>query len=152
MGNSTIFERMIEEKLLNIHTAFIGKIISVSGNTAKVQPLNKVKQYGREAEQQSVLQNVPILNNARFKLQSATVEYVSDVDLDTNKSDGYVTSASIDKTTKTIETVKRVGLTKGDIVFCVCADRDITEARRGNMAVPSIGHHSQSDAVIVGVL
>lgn len=152
MGYSTIIENLIEEQLMNIHTAFVGKVISVSGNTATVQPLNKVKQYGKKAETQSVIPNVPILNNARYKLQPATVKYVSDVDLDTNRSDGYVTSASVDITTKTIETVKRVGLAKGDIVFCVCADRDITEARRGNMAVPSVGHHSQSDAVIVGVL
>lgn len=141
MGHLSILNDLMEEKLLSLNTAFIAKVLSVSGNTAKIQPLNMVKQYGKKAEKQSVLSSVPILNNARYKLSAASIEYVSSVNFDTK---------SVSK--KTLNTCKRESISKGDIVFCVCADRDITEARRGKEAVPSLGHHSQSDAVIVGIL
>lgn len=40
----------------------------------------------------------------------------------------------------------------GDIVYCVCADRDITETRTGAFATPVSGHHSLSGAVVIGIL
>lgn len=47
--------------------------------------------------------------------------------------------------------LKHVGsLRKDDIVFCVCAERDITETRKGRFALPVKGRHQLSDAVIVG--
>lgn len=43
-------------------------------------------------------------------------------------------------------------VSSGDIVLCICCERDITEAKKGKNAVPALGHHSMSDSVIVGVL
>lgn len=40
----------------------------------------------------------------------------------------------------------------GDTVYCVCADRDISETRSGAFATPVPGHHSLSGAVVVGIL
>lgn len=136
MGNVSILDSLMEEKLMNMHTAFVGRIISVSGDTATVQPLNKVKQYGKAAQAQAVITDVPILYNARYKLKPYTLKYEGGGD-----------------TVKELKTVERVDLKSGDIVFCVCADRDISETRNGSMVTPSVGrHHNQSDCVIVGCL
>ena len=43
-------------------------------------------------------------------------------------------------------------LSAGDIVLCVCCERDITEAKKGNFSVPALRHHSMSDSIIVGRL
>ena len=136
MSGLSVIEGLIEQKLMNVHTAFLAKVTSTNGATATVQPLNMIKQYGKTAVKQSVLPNVPILQNARYKMKPTTISYM--VSETSSKSTTVVTPVSI---------------AKGDIVFCVCADRDITEARRGNIAVPVVGrHHDLSDAVIVGVL
>ena len=64
MGNP--FEGMVEEKLLNLRTAFIAKVISVDDDyTCSVQPLDKMKAYGQEAKEQAVITRVPILSHVR---------------------------------------------------------------------------------------
>ena len=103
---STI-QGMINNSLMQTHTAFCGKVISVNGNLAKVQPLNMVKAKGGNAQKQAVIPDVPILQHV-----------------------GAVAA--------------------GDTVFCVCAERDITETRKGNYDLPVSGRHMLSDAVIVG--
>ena len=140
MGNLTVLNNIIEENMMNMHTAFVGKILSVKGNSATVQPLNRVKQYGKKEQAQSVLKDVPILNHARWKYKARKLEYVKNV------SDHVAIKDSI-------EIVEREEIGPGDIVFCMCADRDITETKNGSMATPSVGrHHNMSDAVIVGHL
>lgn len=142
MGYQSVLENMMEEKLMSIHTAFIGKIISLSADKSKatIQPLNKVKQYAKTAQKQSILQDVPILYNARYKLKPKKLKYVSNV---SDHSPVF----------ETLETVERIELKSGDVVFCVCADREISETKNGNFALPSVArHHNQSDCVIVGVL
>lgn len=104
---SNFIEGMINNALMNTHTAFCGKVISVSGRFAKVQPLNMVKAKGGKAQKQAVIPSVPILRHVE-------------------------------------------GVKKGDTVFCVCAERDITETRKGKYALPVSGRHMLSDAVIVG--
>ena len=44
--NGSVFNAMIEQALLQVHTGFIGKVVSVDGNLATVQPLNMVKPVG----------------------------------------------------------------------------------------------------------
>lgn len=137
MNALNAINNVIDDKIMDLHVAFLARVLSVSGNTATVQPLNMVKQYGRSAKKQSVLPNVPILSNAKYKLRESSITYL------TNPSGA----------TATTEIAKLAYIAKGDIVFCVCGDRDITEARRGNIAVPVVGrHHNMSDAVIVGIL
>lgn len=100
----------VDEKILNIHTAFFGIVVSMNGqDKAKVQPLNQTKQYGEKPIKQAVLTDVPVLKHVR-------------------------------------------PLETGEIVFCMCADRDITQARQGKSAVPALGHHEIKDAVVVGKL
>lgn len=102
-----VLKGMINNALMQTHTAFCGKVISVSGRTAKVQPLNMVKAVGGSAKKQAVIPDVPILQH--------------------------------------VGTVY-----KGDTVFCMCAERDISETRKGNFAIPVLGRHMLSSAVIVG--
>ena len=114
---------MIETKLLNLHTAYLGKVIAVNETTAKIQPLGYSKAVGGSAIKQSVLSNVPILNSARYKVE--------------------IEGEAITKV---------VPLAAGDIVLCVCCERNITEARKGNNSTPALGRHSMSDSVIVGIM
>lgn len=118
--NGTIFQTMIEQALLQVHTGFIGKVISVKGNMATVQPLNMVKSVGGQPAVQAVVENCPVLDSA--------VKFL----------------------TTSPASIRRVQ--GGDIVYCVCADRDISETRLGTIAAPAAGHHMISSAVVVGIL
>lgn len=40
----------------------------------------------------------------------------------------------------------------GQVVCCLCAERDITQTKKGVIAVPSLRHHSLSDSIIIGIL
>lgn len=137
MEGSTL-QNIIEQTLLNTHTAFLAKVIQVTANTATIQPLNMIKAVGGQAKKQAVLQNVPILQNAKkfkikkIKTSSETVQGQSH--------------------THEIEVLEVVEIEIGDIVYCLCAERDITETRRGNFATPARGHHMLTSAIIVGVL
>ena len=54
MGYAGIFKDMINEELLSLHTAYIAKVLSTDGKTAKIQPLGNVKAYGKKAQKQSI--------------------------------------------------------------------------------------------------
>lgn len=104
-----VTENMMNNKLLSLHTAYLAKVISVNGKTAKIQPLGYSKVYGGSAKKQSPLTAVPI-------------------------------------------TKQVTGISAGDIAVCICCERDISEAKKGNNTVPAVGHHSMSDSIIIGVL
>lgn len=149
--NGNFFENLIEQRLLDMHTAYIGKVLSIDGEKAKVQPLGMYKQYGETAKKQAVVSAVIATRYKVTKMKEIT--YVEDSTLNVSKNgDGVVSGVTISNTkqTKTIPIVEE--LKAGHIVICVCCDRDITEARQGNNAVPAVGHHSLSDSVIVGIL
>lgn len=124
MGYSKVIENMIEQKLLSLHTAYLATVVSTNGKTAKIQPLGYIKAYGGKAQKQSPLSSVPIINSAKFKF----------------------------KAEEGAETATVTPLSAGDVVICVCCERDITEAKNGRNTTPSIGHHSMSDSIIVGVI
>lgn len=130
MGNMSFFENLVDNKIKSIHTAYLAKVISTDGATAKIQPLGLTKAYGETAKAQSPLSSVPILQNARYKISPETG--------DTVPEEGAA--------------AKITPLKAGDIVLCVCCERDITEARKGRNSVPSLGHHKMSASVIVGVI
>lgn len=136
MGNLKVFDNMIENKLLDLHTAYIGKVLSYSDGKATVQPLGVTKQRGKKAQTQSIVSDIPVIESAKNKIGTKTITYVY--------------NSAGDTKTETILTL--TPLKKGDLVFCVCAERDITEARNGKIATPQVGHHSRSDSVVVGIL
>ena len=64
---------MINNALNQTHTAFCGKVISVSGKYAKVQPLNMIKAVGGNAQKQAVITKVPILEHVKDLAKGDTV-------------------------------------------------------------------------------
>lgn len=134
--NGTIISELIDQALMEVHTAFVAKVVSVDGNMATVQPLNMIKAVGGQAMPQAVIECCPVLQNAR-KFVTKTV---------TSSSGGDPSH------THTVAVWEAVPPVSGDVVFCVCADRDISETRAGTMALPAVGHHPISAAVVVGIL
>ena len=148
MVNGTFFDNLIEEKLLNLHTAFIGKVIAVENpSLCSVQPLDKIKAYGKSAKAQKLISKVPVLNHVRHYTlvkQSLTV-------IDTYTGGGSITPNP--HPTPDNEGHLRVEPIKpGDLVLCVCAERDISSSSKGMSTTPPVGHHQIANAVVVGLL
>lgn len=129
MGYAKYFDDFIDNKLLSLHTAYLAKVLSVKGKTAKIQPLGMTKETGEKAMKQSVLTSVPIMQTARkFKTKSISVG--------DHTWSGY----------------QPCPIEAGDIAVCICCERNITEAKKGKNVCPPSGHHNMSDSVIIGVL
>lgn len=61
MNNAVRFvKEQINDRLLNLHTAYIAKVLNVSNGEAKIQPLHRTKEKGSLAEKYPVVENVPI--------------------------------------------------------------------------------------------
>ena len=147
----SVFDAIVEEKLLGMKTAFIGKIVSFDAakRIASVQPLTMIKQYGQTAKTAAIVPEVPVLHNAMYKLYW----YYNTCLKDGNK--GCTVSGTSVNCSCTEEQRLHVGMryiVPGDICVCVCSDRDITDTSKGSMATPSIRHHDISDAIVVGIL
>lgn len=116
---------MINQRLMDTHTNFIGKILSLNINTARVQPLTMYKVYGQKAQTSAVLINVPILYP-------------------------YKCVYKVDEATNEVKGIVQEELKEGDTVYCGVCERDITEAKKGNIAAPSAARkHNLSDSVII---
>lgn len=127
MGYYQEIENCVEDMLLGLHTAFVAKVVKTDKKTATVQPLHMIKQIGEKEEKQPVLADIPILQSVKkFK----TV----------NRTCGL----------ETREHIELVDIKAGDIVFCMCGERDITDAKDGKFNLPT-EHHSMKDAVVIGV-
>lgn len=137
MGN--VFDDIVEEKLMNLNTAFIAKVISMQGpNLCSVQPLDKIKAYGKDAKTQSVITRVPILNHVRrYELVKQSLSNTTPSSHPTAENEGHL---------------RVKPLQAGDLVFCVCAQRDIASSVKGVSTVPPAGHHQIGNAVVVGWL
>lgn len=134
-GSTTFVEQMIEQKLLDLHCGYIGQVLETDGHTATVQPLGLIKETGSSsAKTQAIVKNVPVACRYRFAIEQIT--YVVDVE----------------GTKRSKKVAVPVEIAPGDIVACLCADRDIADARRGSNELPPAGNHSISDSIIVGIL
>lgn len=129
MGNMTIFDAIIERKLQSLHCCYIGKVIATDGKTAKVQPLGLIPQTGKT---RAVVDDVPVA--CRYKIGTKTITY----------SHGDNTHSQVVAVPTQIKA--------GDLVVCLCADWNVTAARKGNNELPPTGAHSISDSIIVGIL
>lgn len=121
---TNVIQNMIDNALMRTHTAFCAKVLSVSGDMAKIQPLNMVKVAGGNAQKQAVITDVPILKPS------------------------YKNKVTYNNSVCQVST--ECDIKVGDTVFCLCAERDITETRKGNFSVPAKGKHMINDAVIIG--
>lgn len=125
-------DRAIEQKLLNVRTAFLAKVLKVAGNTARVQPLETYKPVGGTAKKKSPVSAV-IPRNIKYRAETLT----------------YMESADTKKT-KTILVPDNLAV--GDIVFVGVCDRDISNAKRGIISEATSRHHNENDGVILRVL
>ena len=73
MGNFKYIDNIIENKLKSLHTAYLAKVLSVSGKTAKIQPLGLVTDAKGSSYKQSVLTQVPICQHVTAKAGSIVV-------------------------------------------------------------------------------
>lgn len=130
-------ENIVNSRLLNLHTAYLANVLSYDKKkfTAKIQPLGKVQAYGEEPQEQSPLSDVPVIQSARYTLKPRDLT-------------GMLEHTDVNE--MTVWEIKP--LKSGDIVLCVCCERDITDAKKGRNTLPVEGHHSMSDSVVVGVL
>lgn len=153
MGNINFFNDLIEDKLLDMNIAYIAKVLSCTEKTATVQPLTMIKQVGKQAQASSIVSDIPILESAKYKMGYPidTISYVKNVSVTTKKDGKYVTDVSLNVERGSIDVIVPTNLAVGDLVFCVCSDRNITEAKNGNLSTPPVGHHSLSDSVVVGI-
>lgn len=152
MGASQMFSNMIDEKLLNMHTAFIGTITSVDGpDLCSVQPLDKIKAYGKAAKAQAVISKVPILNHVRHYTLVKQYMTLDVVDTYTGGGSGEPIP-NPHPAENNIGHLKVEPLKAGDIVLCVCAERDISSSVKGMSNTPPVGHHQIANAVVVGLI
>lgn len=125
-------ESLINGKLINIHTAFIGKVLTVNGNTARVQPLTYSKNISGELKEQTP---VAVYIPQNIKVKQETITYRTGQD-----------------SSKAITVIAPDTITSGDIVYCGVSERDITaENLSGKIAKPT-RHHDINDSVILAVL
>lgn len=130
MSFSTMVKNIVEEESKKIHCAFLAKILSVSGEKAKIQPLGLIRDYGGTAKKQAPITNVHISSSARYKITSKTIT-----------CDGVRQTVAVP-----------TSIAKGDVVLCVCCDRNIDAALKGQNSLPPVGYHNQSDCIIVSII
>lgn len=125
-------ESLINGKLINIHTAFIGKVLAVNGNIARVQPLTYSKNIGGELKEQTP---VAVYIPRNVKAKQETITYMTGPD-----------------SSKTITVIVPDTVIADDVVYCGVSERDITaENLNGKIAKPT-RHHDINDSVILAVL
>ena len=82
MNLPKIIDEQIESKLLDLHCAYLARVISTTGTTATVQPLGKIKQIGRTAKSQAIVSNIPIIKSARpLTVNGQTIHSISPGDI-----------------------------------------------------------------------
>lgn len=136
MGLENVINNIVDSKILDLHCAYIARVLSVNGTKAKVQPLDKIKQYGKEAKNRGVVLDVPIIQSAQYKIKKERLTFLT----------------SLAPTSETRDFAILSPIEAGDLVVCICADRDISASVKGESAVPAAGSHSLSDSIIVGIL
>lgn len=167
----TLVDDRIHDSLMQCCTGFFGIVLSLGEGceTATIQPLNKMKQVGKGAIPRSIVTNAPVLYNARYRLIEeericmihGNEGCTCSIDLTVTgpvAGDAFNGKASgtgdvdCSCSTELRKHLKKEWIKPGDIAFCVCADRDISETKSGKSAIPKQGHHELKDAVVVGVM
>ena len=128
MINVEKFKDMIDNALERVHTIYLAKVISVSDDMAKIQPLSLMTFETLYGEKQAVL-SAPIAQNVKkLKVENVVIGGTS-----------YPLAVA-------------EGISKGDIVIVGCGEKDISETRLGYFAIPQDGHHRITDSIIIGVI
>lgn len=129
MNGVSYFNAAIEKALLNVRTAYLGKVLKVNGNMATIQPLDVSKATGGEATQRKP---VSALIPPNIKVKQQTITYL-------------VSSQNSESTTVLVPD----SLSVGDIVMVGICDRDISNARNGIISEATNRHHNINDGVVI---
>ena len=65
MGKLSILEQIINSRIMNIHTAYLAKVISFNQDKADIQPLVASVSYDGASEPYPIIPNVPVIVSAR---------------------------------------------------------------------------------------
>lgn len=65
MGKLSIIEQIINSKIMNMHTAYLSKVISFNQDKADIQPLVATVSYDGSSEPYPIIPNVPVIVSAR---------------------------------------------------------------------------------------
>lgn len=162
----------MDEKLMNLNVSFIGKITGnvkgaspvSSGKMCDIQPLFMYKEIGKDEKIPSIIVNVPISQGVRkieyyeYEIQDHTINHPTHgTETKVHECKGTLTKSDESSETKTSNVygghLKVVPFKAGDIVVCLCCDRNIDEVRKGNLSLPSSASvHEISNCVVVGYL
>lgn len=127
-----------------MHTAYLGKVISFNGTTATIQPLQR---------DTSIIPNVPVVQNARYKL---TEEKVNRLVNGNNGCTASLTSGAVNCScySQSFTNLVKKPLQAEDIVIVVCCERNISTALKGKLPSSSepTESYSLSNSIIVGIL
>lgn len=161
---------IIESRLLELHTAFLAKVVAVNGKTYSIKPLAKYKQYGEEAKEYPVITNVYRTKGiAKGKTEDSshshsvpsiettsnthTHSYGSSSTTDSDTHSHTVPTSTTDEAGKELEVEVRIPIKEGDIVLCVALERDMSNLTSGETSLPFTGvHHRINDAIIIDVV
>lgn len=131
MSGEKYIGNIIEQKLLNVHTADVAKVLSVSGNMARLQPLTMRKVIGGKAEKQAP---ISAIIPKHIKVKEVEITYKTDTGSETQN------------------VLVPANLTAGDIVCVGFCERDISDAKRGKISEATNRHHNANDGIILCVL
>ena len=128
-----VIKNMIEERLNEVHTCMLCRVISYNENTekARIKPLQQRKYKDGKAEDYPIIENVPVLKRKvkRKETTTTTVEGTSNLVQETGEDEIYTDTPYIEN---------------GDTVLVVFTER----ARTGE----GTRKFDLSDAVILGVI
>lgn len=149
-------DNMISNAVNSIHTAYLGRVLQINGNKAKVQPLSKYQEVGQEAGSQAVV-SAYITNQAQYILSTTAIHPITQITpiKETKTINGenisYVSDINYDNTDLTVVTARELQV--GDVVICAVCERDISGQTEGQQTVPdSSKNYSLSNSVIIGVI
>lgn len=137
----TAIDDFVEQKLLDTHTAYIAKVVSVNGNRLNIQPLHMYKEYGTSASAYPVISNVPFIQRRFVVTDNIHTHDIADTSL------GDVSTAPYTHNHEVYEEEYSVG----DIVLVVVCERDITNSLKGSIALPlTNSRHNLNNSVVIG--
>lgn len=153
MTNMTEFFNSLQQGVfMNLNTAMPCEVLAYDATKrrAKIQPLFKVKEYGKNESSLAPIENVPVLFQ-RYKVHNnAPISITTDTAPHAQYSGTGEHVHNVVTFTESVEMIP--DLRDGDIVQVIFNQRSIDEAMNGNIVFPGTSRMFDiHDAVIVGV-
>ncbi len=149
MLSLSYIENIINDKILNIHTAFLGKVKTVDGSTAKIQPLQNYKMTaGTPTAAKIVTAHVP--KDIKYRVEK--IKYMTGATATTTVTESHSATTTIEPIFTESNVFIPEELSVDDLVICLVCERDISNAKKGLTEQPTNRHHDVNDSIIIRVL